>query len=241
MTLVIRKNLPLGISWSWVKFSFATFREKPINFMVFAVAFLVFSTLPFIGSFVSVLALARLYLSAAKVINNIPFGLQLKLLEIFKQRNIVNYAVFNMFFDVFNMLVFSNILALKNINLEDPTLVLNHYVLLTMAGLSLFRIIFLGISLVILTFNPGYGLWQALLLSWKFILHNFVVLILGLFLLLPFLLVPLYISLMLVLSSESAIVFGVFSVIILIILLLMLILTSIFCVKLYADGIRSSN
>jgi hypothetical protein len=238
MGLVVNKNLPLGIAWSWVKFSFAVFREKPINFIAFSLAFIIFSAFPFIGSFLGILVLVRIYLSADKVANNLPFGLQLQLKEILQQRNIINYALLNLFFDCLNLLLLRNILALGHLSLDDPNLILNHYVLFNLCGLSLLRMGFFGISLVILTFNPQLKLVDALLLSWKFIFYNSIVLIFGLFLLLPFVIIPIYILLMLAVNSTNPIFFTIFSVSGLVVVLLFIAVSNIFLVKLYADGIK---
>ena len=68
--LRIKNSVPLGIAWLWVKASFATFREKPIHFLAFAIAYILFSLFPFFGAFLAVFVLARIYSSADKIFKN---------------------------------------------------------------------------------------------------------------------------------------------------------------------------
>ena len=235
--LRVQNKLQLGIAWHWVKFSFATFREKPINFISFGLAFMLFSILPFIGSFFSVLIIARIYLSADKVGKNTPFGLGLNFAELFKQRNLVRFAIFNMFFDLLAMSIFQELLTFLHLNANKTEIILDQRVLLILIGFSIFRSIFFGISLALITFNPELKLFNALLLNWKFILRHWAVIALALFLLLPFLLVPLYIASLITLAVNSNILFILAAIVLLIVLLLFLLVTTIFSYKLYQDGI----
>ena len=87
--LQIKTSLPLGIAWTWVKASFAIFREKPINFMFFGIAFVVFSMLPFLGTFLATLVIVRMLLSAQAIVDNQAVGLALNFKSIFSQRNFI--------------------------------------------------------------------------------------------------------------------------------------------------------
>jgi hypothetical protein len=85
--------------------------------------------------------------------------------------------------------------------------------------------------------SRGLGdVYKRQVLSWKFILKNLVVLIFALFLLLPFLVIPLYLSVLLAVSVNNAIIFGFAALIMLIVILLFISVTAIFSYKLYQDG-----
>lgn len=235
--LQIKSGFPIGIAWSWVKFSFAVFREKPINFLFFAFMYVAFALFPFLGSFLAVLVLSRIYLSAHRVIDEIPFDLNLSLGLIVRRRNILAYGLFNMLFDLILMSLLSEFIsslgidpANKQAMMSDPR------VLNTLMGLTIFRVIFFGVSLPIVIFNSHIRVFESFLLSWKFLLKNFVVIILGLFLLLPLIALPIYIMLLVLISVNNIILFAISFTILVIFILIFILIITIFSYKLYLDG-----
>ena len=128
---------------------------------------------------------------------------------------------------------------MSNLGVEGatPAMLMDHRVIYLMLGMSLFRTLFFGISLAIATFNPEITVLNSLRLSWQFLYKNIAVIALGLFLLLPFLLVPLYIMVMVTLSMENAFLFGISFLVLVILMLLFLAITTLFSFKLYQDGI----
>lgn len=236
--LQIKTSLPLGIAWTWVKASFAIFREKPINFMFFGIAFVVFSMLPFLGTFLATLVIVRMLLSAQAIVDNQAVGLSLNFKSIFSQRNLISYAIFCVGYDLVSMTIMSQLMS--NWGVEGgatPAMLMDHRVIYLMLGMSLFRTLFFGISLAIATFNPDMTVFNSLRLSWKFLYKNIAVIALGLFLLLPFLLLPLYVMVMVTLSMENAFLFGISFLVLVILMLLFLAITTLFSFKLYQDGI----
>lgn len=235
--LQIKTLLPLGIAWTWVKASFAIFREKPINFMFFGIAFVVFSMLPFLGTFLATLVIVRMLLSAQAIVDNQAVGLALNIKIIFSQRNLISYAIFCVGYDLVSMTIMSQFMSNWGVEGATPAMLMDHRVIYLMLGMSLFRTLFFGISLAIATFNPDITVLNSLRLSWKFLYKNIAVITLGLFLLLPFLLVPLYIMVMVTLSMENAFLFGISFLVLVILMLLFLAITTLFSFKLYQDGI----
>ncbi len=235
--LQIKTSLPLGIAWLWVKASFAIFREKPINFMFFGIAFVVFSMLPFLGTFLATLVIVRMLLSAQAIVDNQAVGLALNFKSIFSQRNLISYAIFCVGYDLVSMTIMSQLMSNWGVEGATPAVLMDHRVIYLMLGMSLFRTLFFGISLAIATFNPDITVLNSLRLSWKFIYKNIAVIALGLFLLLPFLLLPLYVMVMVTLSMENAFLFGISFLVLVILMLLFLAITTLFSFKLYQDGI----
>ena len=235
--LQIKTSLPLGIAWTWVKASFAIFREKPINFMFFGIAFVVFSMLPFLGTFLATLVIVRMLLSAQAIVDNQAVGLALNFKSIFSQRNLISYAIFCVGYDLVSMTIMSQFMSNWGVEGATPAMLMDHRVIYLMLGMSLFRTLFFGISLAIATFNPDITVLNSLRLSWKFIYKNIAVIALGLFLLLPFLLLPLYVMVMVTLSMENAFLFGISFLVLVILMLLFLAITTLFSFKLYQDGI----
>ena len=235
--LQIKTSLPLGIAWTWVKASFAIFREKPINFMFFGIAFVVFSMLPFLGTFLATLVIVRMLLSAQAIVDNQAVGLALNFKSIFSQRNLISYAIFCVGYDLVSMTIMSQLMSNWGVEGATPAMLMDHRVIYLMLGMSLFRTLFFGISLAIATFNPDITVLNSLRLSWKFIYKNIAVIALGLFLLLPFLLLPLYVMVMVTLSMENAFLFGISFLVLVILMLLFLAITTLFSFKLYQDGI----
>lgn len=235
--LQIKTSLPLGIAWTWVKASFAIFREKPINFMFFGIAFVVFSMLPFLGTFLATLVIVRMLLSAQAIVDNRAVGLALNFKSIFSQRNLISYAIFCVGYDLVSMTIMSQLMSNWGVEGATPAMLMDHRVIYLMLGMSLFRTLFFGISLAIATFNPDITVLNSLRLSWKFLYKNIAVITLGLFLLLPFLLLPLYVMVMVTLSMENAFLFGISFLVLVILMLLFLAITTLFSFKLYQDGI----
>lgn len=235
--LQIKTSLPLGIAWTWVKASFAIFREKPINFMFFGIAFVVFSMLPFLGTFLATLVIVRMLLSAQAIVDNQAVGLALNFKSIFSQRNLISYAIFCVGYDLVSMTIMSQFMSNWGVEGATPAMLMDHRVIYLMLGMSLFRTLFFGISLAIATFNPEITVLNSLRLSWQFLYKNIAVIALGLFLLLPFLLLPLYVMVMVTLSMENAFLFGISFLVLVILMLLFLAITTLFSFKLYQDGI----
>ena len=235
--LQIKTSLPLGIAWTWVKASFAIFREKPINFMFFGIAFVVFSMLPFLGTFLATLVIVRMLLSAQAIVDNQAVGLALNFKSIFSQRNLISYAIFCVGYDLVSMTIMSQLMSNWGVEGATPAMLMDHRVIYLMLGMSLFRTLFFGISLAIATFNPEITVLNSLRLSWQFLYKNIAVIALGLFLLLPFLLLPLYVMVMVTLSMENAFLFGISFLVLVILMLLFLAITTLFSFKLYQDGI----
>lgn len=235
--LQIKTSLPLGIAWTWVKASFAIFREKPINFMFFGIAFVVFSMLPFLGTFLATLVIVRMLLSAQAIVDNQAVGLALNFKSIFSQRNLISYAIFCVGYDLVSMTIMSQLMSNWGVEGATPAMLMDHRVIYLMLGMSLFRSLFFGISLAIATFNPDITVLNSLRLSWQFLYKNIAVIALGLFLLLPFLLLPLYVMVMVTLSMENAFLFGISFLVLVILMLLFLAITTLFSFKLYQDGI----
>ena len=235
--LQIKTSLPLGIAWTWVKASFAIFREKPINFMFFGIAFVVFSMLPFLGTFFATLVIVWMLLSAQAIVDNQAVGLALNFKSIFSQRNLISYAIFCVGYDLVSMTIMSQLMSNWGVEGATPAMLMDHRVIYLMLGMSLFRTLFFGISLAIATFNPDITVLNSLRLSWQFLYKNIAVIALGLFLLLPFLLLPLYVMVMVTLSMENAFLFGISFLVLVILMLLFLAITTLFSFKLYQDGI----
>ena len=235
--LQIKTSLPLGIAWTWVKASFAIFREKPINFMFFGIAFVVFSMLPFLGTFLATLVIVRMLLSAQAIVDNQAVGLALNFKSIFSQRNLISYAIFCVGYDLVSMTIMSQFMSNLGVEGATPAMLMDHRVIYLMLGMSLFRTLFFGISLAIATFNPEITVLNSLRLSWQFLYKNIAVIALGLFLLLPFLLLPLYVMVMVTLSMENAFLFVISFLVLVILMLLFLAITTLFSFKLYQDGI----
>ena len=235
--LQIKTSLPLGIAWTWVTASFVIFREKPINFMFFGIAFVVFSMLPFLGTFLATLVIVRMLLRAQAIVDNQAVGLALNFKSIFSQRNLISYAIFCVGYDLVSMTIMSQLMSNWGVEGATPAMLMDHRVIYLMLGMSLFRTLFFGISLAIATFNPDITVLNSLRLSWKFLYKNIAVIALGLFLLLPFLLLPLYVMVMVTLSMENAFLFGISFFVLVILMLLFLAITTLFSFKLYQDGI----
>lgn len=235
--LSIKTKLPIGIAWIWVKSSFAIFREKPINFMFFGLSFVIFSMLPFMGTFFATLVIVRMLLSAQSIVKNEDVGLSLNFKSMFAQRNLISYAIFCVGYDLIAMSIMSHLLSSWGIDGATPATLMDHRVVYLIIGMSLFRTIFFGISLAFVTFNPELTVLKSLRLSWDFMLKNIVVVVFGLFLLLPFLLIPMYIVIMITLSMTNPILFGFSFLILVILMLLFLAITTLFSFKLYQDGV----
>lgn len=236
--LRVNSQLPLGIAWNWVKASFAIFREKPINFILFALGFVIFSILPIMGSFFAVLVAARIYLTAKYVEDGQPVGVSLNLAMIFRQRNIVSYALFNILFDFgVTSLVWEGMAALGIDTSNTIKMLSDSRSIYILVGASVARAVILGISLAIMVFNPETKVFQSLKLNWQFLLKNAAVVVLGVLLLLPFLLVPLYIFALISLSVANAAISIIALVIVVILMLLFISVTTIFSYKLYQIGI----
>lgn len=236
--LSVKSNLPLGIAWLWVKASFVIFREKPINFMFFALTFVVFSMLPFMGAFFATLIIVRMLFSANSVLENNSFGLSLNLKEIFAKRNVVSFAIFSVGYDLLSMGIMKEVMSSWGFDSATPeTMVADHRIIYLMIGMSLLRAIIFGISVVIVAFNPEVGVFSALKLNWQFIIRNVAVVILGFFLLMPFLLIPLYLMVMVALSVNNVVLFTIALIILAIIMLLFIVITTLFAFKMYQDGI----
>ncbi|MDD3267179.1 MAG: hypothetical protein PHC75_08405 [Burkholderiales bacterium] len=236
--LQIKNDLPISISWEWIKASFAIFREKPINFTWFATLYLILSTLPFMGSFFGMVAIVRILISANYVENNEHFGMKLNIGHILRQRNIMSFAIFNVGFDLILMSIMSHIMTswgLKS-DADIAQIASNSQFVYLFAGMSLFRILFFGISPAIITFNPDITVFQALGLSWKFMIRYIANLVFAVFMLLPFLLIPLYLTLIAVLTVKNSIAFGLLFFILVIIVLLIINVLTIFSFKIYKDG-----
>lgn len=236
--LSVKSNFPIGIAWIWVKNSFIIFREKPVNFMFFALCLVMFSALPFMGAFFASLVLTRIMLSANYVKTNQYFGLGLNFGLILRQRNILSLAIFNIGFDLVLMSIMSEFLKSWNISSESTNTILSDSrVMYLFFGISVFRLVFFGIAPAIITFNPQVGIISALKLSWQFIAKNFATIVFAMFLLVPILLIPLYIIMLLAISVTSGILFGIIFMFMFIFALFCISIMTIFSVNIYQDGI----
>ncbi len=239
--LYIKTGLPNGIAWNWVKESFVIFREKPVNFLFLSIAFILFSFFPFIGSMLGVFVLVRIYLGIEKTISGESFGLRLNFGEIIIRRNILNYAFLSMFFDLFGMLVVEALANYLHIDMKNQSMLADKRIIAALGGVSLFRMIFFGISLAILTFNPNLRLFAALKLNWSLMLKHWSILLLSCFLLLPFLIIPLYLGIMIAFSSDNTAVFAIGFLMLALTILVFIAVTTIFCYKIYIDGITNAK
>lgn len=239
--LYIKSELPNGIAWNWVKESFAIFREKPINFLFLSIAFILFSFFPFIGSILAVFVLVRIFLSIDKTVRGESFGLGLNFGEIIIRRNVLNYALASMLFDLFGMFIVEVLANYWQIDMKNQSMLADKRIIAALGGVSLFRMAFFGISLAIISFNPKIHLIQALKLNWKLMLKHWAILLLAVFLLLPFLIIPLYLGIILAFASESSVVFAGGFFIISLTILVFIAVTTVFCYKIYVDGISNAR
>ena len=218
--LYIKSELPNGIAWNWVKESFAIFREKPINFLFLSIAFILFSFFPFIGSILGVFVLVRIYLTIDKALSGESIGLRLSFGEIIVRRNILNYALLSMFFDLFGMLIVEALANYWQIDMKNQSMLADK-------------------RIAILSFNPKLQLLKALKLNWKLMLKHWAILLLSCFLLLPFLIIPLYLGIIIAFSSENTAIFAIGFFIMALTILVFIMVTTAFCYKIYKDGITN--
>lgn len=242
MTALQSKNmLPMGLAWNWVKYCFATFREKPVNFLLFAVMYIASALLPIVGAFVAVLMLARIYFSIDKVERGQILTMKLDFLALLRQRNITSYALVTLLFDAVMMAGFSFIIHGLALEVDNPLVLADPHVMYLLVGINLLRAAFFGIALPILTFNPELELIKALTLSWRFLYHNMLVISCSLLLLLPFLMVPLYLTTMVVMTVNNMLLLGLAGLSLVLEVLLFIIIMTIFSYKLYQDGIINAG
>lgn len=236
--LKVKNDIPMGMAWVWVKASFAIFREKPINFLYFGLMLVVFAFLPFMGSFFATLVTMRIILSANYVETEQPFGLNLNFGMILRQKNLFSFAIFNLGLDFIMMSIVSEAVVAQG---GDPsslsTLLANPNLIYIMFAANVFKIVFIGIAPAIMVFNHDVGIFSGLKLSWTFIVKNLVVLVFAVFLLLPFIVIPLYLFSILAISMTNPVAFGLVVFVLLILLLIAINIVSIFGFKIYKDCI----
>lgn len=236
--LKVKSDIPMGMAWVWVKASFATFREKPVNFLYFGLMLILFSFVPFMGSFFATLVTMRIILSANYVDVEQPFGLNLNFGMILRQKNLFSFAIFNLGLDFIMMSIVSEIIVAQG---GDPsslaTLLANPNIIYIMFAVNVFKVIFIGITPAIMVFNHEVGIFAGLKLNWLFIARNLVVLASAIFLLLPFIILPLYLLSLVAISMTNPVAFVVAAFVLLIFLLVAINVVSIFGFKIYKDCI----
>ena len=96
--LLINRNVEIKSSLEWIKYSFAIFREKPLQFIVLGIFSTLISLLPLFGAFVAPLFLIRFVVIAIKVENNEPVPLSSIFDDFFANRQVVRLALVNFIF-----------------------------------------------------------------------------------------------------------------------------------------------
>lgn len=239
MQLYVKSGLPLGIAWNWVKQSLVIFREKPINFAFFGIVLLFTMMLPIMGTFLAMLILARIYLSANKVNHNISFGLELGLGEMLRQANLLNIALLNLVFDLLLSVTISLALVQLGIDAKTFNIISNpDPVVMAMVAIGgLIRLAFFGIAPIICSLNPEVQVKDALVLSWKFLLRNWLTMTFGFFILLAILVTPCYLIIFLLSASPSEISTIISMFFLAIMAISLTTISAIFSYQAYADGI----
>lgn len=234
----IKTEFNVGIAWLWVKSSFLVFREKPINFMYFGMMYVFMSFLPFLGSFFATAVAMRILMTSAYIGNNEPVGIKLSLPMILRQKNIFTFAIFNTGVDLILVSVISELMKSQGVDPSSAAMLeFTPQLAYILIGASILKTLFYGISPAIILFNHELGIWQALRLSWTFIIGNISVIFFAVLLLGAFLLIPLYLFTMLALVVSNVVVFSICFFIMIIIALLAIVISNIFVYNLYATGI----
>ncbi|MEN9946745.1 MAG: hypothetical protein RLZZ293_1131 [Pseudomonadota bacterium] len=239
----IRQNLELGMAWLWIKSSFATFREKPINFLFFGLSYVLFAFIPIIGIMLTVLVSMRIYFNSSLIQQQQNIGLELNLVSLLRQRNIFSYLLFYMGIYFIILSSFSQLVnSYYGISEITPEiLVANPQLLFILFSLSVAQAIFLGVTPLIICFNPQIRLWSALKINWCLLWQNLAVLILALFLLFAIILIPLYLVLNLLLLVNNGVLLGFGLMVLIILLLVSLVITNIFTYQVYQSGLHFSS
>jgi uncharacterized membrane protein len=95
VNLVINKNVEVKLSLEWVKRSFVTFREYPLQFILLAIVATIIGLLPFIGAFMTPLFVAQFMVLTEKVESHQPFLLSEVFRGLFSKKIIVRLAFIN--------------------------------------------------------------------------------------------------------------------------------------------------
>lgn len=235
----IRNEFNIGIAWVWVKASFMVFREKPINFMYFALMFVMVSFLPFLGSFFATAVAMRILMSSAYITNNSPVGIKLNLPMLLRQRNVLSFAIFNTGIDLILVSIISEVMQSQGMSPSaNEMLTLTPQLAYLLIGTSVFKALFYGISPAIILFNHELGVFQALRMSWAFIVRNISVIFFAVLLLAAFLIIPLYLFTMLAMIVTNTVLFGLCFFIMIMIALLAIVISNVFIYNLYATGVE---
>ncbi len=235
----IRNGFSIGVSWVWVKASFAIFREKPINFLYFGLMYVAMSFLPFLGSFLATAVAMRILMSCAYINGGNNIDLKLNLPMLLRQRNVLSFAIFNTGIDLILISIVSEVLQQQGVSTAATSmdLMLTPQIAYLLIGVSVVKVLFYGISPAVILFNYELGVFQALKLSWAFIVRNISVIFFAVLLMTAFLLIPLYLFTMLALMVSNLVLFGMFFLCMVITALLAIVVSNIFIYNLYITGV----
>lgn len=93
--LSINKNVKLKLSLEWIKRSFVTFREYPVQFIILGIFTILIIFLPFLGAFLTPLFVAQFMVLLTKVENHQGFKVSEIFNGFFSRRSIVRLAFIN--------------------------------------------------------------------------------------------------------------------------------------------------
>lgn len=90
--LAINRNVDLKASFEWIKLSFCTFRERPLQFMVLGILSSLLGFIPLFGAFISPIFTAKFATLAAKVEHNQEIKFSSLLDDMFNNKIVLRLA-----------------------------------------------------------------------------------------------------------------------------------------------------
>lgn len=122
--LIINRNVELKSSIEWIKLSFNTFREKPLQFITLGLFSTLLGLMPLFGAFMTPLFIAKFARLTAKVENNEPVLFSSLFEDLFANKLVVRLAFVSF---CFNAIIFisqyliDNILKQRGVDISNPS------------------------------------------------------------------------------------------------------------------------
>lgn len=171
--ITIRRDLKLKFSLLWLKRAFITFREKPLHFLILEIFTSVFSLLPFLGAFMSIIFMGRFMYCANKVADQMPFTIGQMFKSLFSNKILLRLAFLN--FSLNTAILLAQYLA--DVQFQNTNSISPNIFTLFLAIPTLVLSVSMWLAPALCLFNSGLEPKGAMWFSLKVCFHNILVLL----------------------------------------------------------------
>lgn len=242
----ISQNIAITKALDWIIQSCKLFREAIATNLVYTLLFLssrlLAAVIPVLGDLFSIFILSKMYLCFGKIITKKPYSVEIGILGIFKQSQLIKFALFSSGISLVSTLMLNSFVTYYY---SDSYSILQNgltvKIIFLVIILEMLKFLIIGILAPLCTFFGGLPFFALLRLNLKFMQKHLITVLCSFGMLICLFIIPAYLLLLGILASSNSLFQAIGASLLLMLCLIYTTLNNMLIFNIYKDAIVISD